>query len=54
MRGAEKLNLDISRDADENTINKTYRNLAMKYHRDRNPAREEAYDVLGDPEKRLQ
>ena len=57
--------LGVSRDADEKTIKKTYRNLAMKYHPDRNPGKEkeanekfkeinEAYAVLGDPEKRRQ
>ena len=57
--------LGVSRDVDEKTIKKAYRNLAMKYHPDRNPGKEkeanekfkkinEAYAVLGDPEKRRQ
>ncbi len=57
--------LGVDRNANENTIKKVYRNLAMKYHPDRNPGREkeanekfkeinEAYEILGDPEKRKQ
>ena len=55
--------LGVSRDADEKAIKRAYRRLAMKYHPDRNPGKEkeandkfkeinEAYAVLGDPEKR--
>ncbi len=57
--------LGVNRDADENTIKKAYRKLAMQYHPDRNPGKEEwangkfkeineAFSVLGDPEKRNQ
>ena len=57
--------LGIGRNATEDKIKKAYRNLAMKYHPDRNPGKEkeanekfkqinEAYEVLGDPEKRKQ
>jgi DnaJ-class molecular chaperone len=57
--------LDISRGATTEQIKKTYRKLAMKYHPDRNPGNEkwanekfkevnEAFSVLGDPEKKRQ
>jgi len=57
--------LGVSRDVDEKAIKRAYRRLAMKYHPDRNPGKEkeandkfkeinEAYAVLGDPEKRKQ
>lgn len=54
--------LDVPRDADEATLKKAYRKLAMRFHPDRNGGdREaearfkqvtEAYEVLRDPEKR--
>jgi molecular chaperone DnaJ len=54
--------LSVSRSADRDEIKKAYRQMALKYHPDRNPgdatAEEkfkeaaEAYSVLGDPEKR--
>ena len=34
--------LEVSRDADGETIKKSYRRLAMKYHPDRNPGDKEA------------
>ena len=54
--------LGINRNADEAMIKKAYRKLAKKYHPDTNAGNKaaeqkfkevtEAYDVLGDPEKR--
>ncbi|MEK6587544.1 MAG: DnaJ C-terminal domain-containing protein [Chloroflexota bacterium] len=51
--------LGISRQADDKEIKRVYRQLALKYHPDKNPDSEEkfkeineAYEVLGDPEKR--
>jgi len=57
--------LGVPRDTTEQQVKKAYRKLAMKYHPDRNPGNEkwanekfkevnEAFSVLGDPEKRRQ
>ena len=55
--------LGVSRDADEKELKRAYRQLAMKWHPDKNKGNEaeaqakfqeisEAYDVLSDPKKR--
>lgn len=54
--------LGVDRNADQATLKKAYRNLAMQYHPDRNPGNgaaaekmkeiNEAYAVLCDPQKR--
>ncbi|TVQ41868.1 MAG: molecular chaperone DnaJ [Saprospirales bacterium] len=54
--------LGVGKDADEVTIKKAYRKVAMKYHPDRNPDNNEAeekfkeaaeaYEVLGNPDKK--
>ena len=54
--------LGVARDADDETLKKSYRKLALQFHPDRNPGNPEAeakfkelgfvYEVLSDPEKR--
>ena len=54
--------LGVSKSADESTIKKAYRKIAMKYHPDRNPDNNEAeekfkeaaeaYEVLSDGDKK--
>ncbi len=54
--------LGVDKKADDETIKKAFRKLAIKYHPDKNPGNKEAeekfkqineaYDVLSDPEKR--
>ena len=57
--------LGVAKNASDTEIKKAYRKLAMQYHPDRNPSNEkwanakfkeinEAYAVLGDPQKRRQ
>lgn len=57
--------LGVARDASEDDIKKAYRGLARKHHPDLNPENkkaaeakfkeiQEAYDTLGEPEKRVQ
>ena len=54
--------LEVTHEATDTEIKKSYRRLAVKYHPDKNPGNKEAeehfkeisqaYEILGNPEKR--
>lgn len=39
--------LDVERNADEKTIKKAYRKIALKYHSDKNPGDKASEDKIG-------